>query len=135
LFDDLDTPCYTPSYYAWVIGVSAGGKYAANLRYAIAKQLVQLSMQFSTSTLEVIKKNKVALVRNTGTLPLADDISVNIIVPTLFRMIMTNDENLQILAVVALVNYTLKNVVMKNVVMAGGIIRRVVSFYLVKVQI
>ena len=25
LFDDLDTPCYTPSYYAWVIGVSIPG--------------------------------------------------------------------------------------------------------------
>eukprot|EP00943_MAST-04B_sp_MAST-4B-sp1_P003360 g3360.t1 len=107
---------------------NAGGKYAASLRYAIAKQLVQLSMQFSASTLEVIKKNKVAVVRNTGTVPLADDISINVIVPTLFRMVMTSDENLQILAVVALVNYTLKNVIMKNVVMSGGIVRRVVSF-------
>ena len=108
---------------------ASGGRYATRLKYSIAKQIVQLSMAFSHSTLRVIKKNKTLSVDDVGNSgPIADDVSVNIVVPTLFRMVMEDDENMQILATVSLVNYTLKNAIMKNAVMAGGILRRIVSF-------
>jgi hypothetical protein len=109
------------------------GKYGMRLKYSIAKQIVQFSMTFSASTLSIVNENKSISVRNeSNTGPLADDVSINIIIPTLFRLLIEDDENLQILATVSLVNYTLKNAVMKNVIMAGGILRRIIGFLVSK---
>ena len=55
-------------------------------------------------------------------------IAVNMLVPMISRLLYENDENLQVLSVCALVNYTHNNTPMKNMVMACGAVRKVSTF-------
>ena len=50
------------------------------------------------------------------------------VVPTLIKLLSDRDDNIKVLAVVALVNFTQNNNPMKNTVMAGGAARKVVLF-------
>ena len=58
----------------------------------------------------------------------ANDVSMNMLVPVLINLLYSQDENIKVLAVVSLVNYTNNHPTMKNIVMAGGGVRKVVSF-------
>ena len=76
------------------------------------------------------KSNRRALAdrQSFGTNQAADDVTVNMLVPMISRLLQENDENLQVLAVCALVNYTHNNTPMKNMVMACGAVRKVSTF-------
>jgi hypothetical protein len=94
------------------------------VRYTVCKELVRMSMD------QANKSNQRALAdrQSFGTNQAADDVAVNMLVPMISRLLYENDENLQVLAVCALVNYTHNNTPMKNMVMARGAVRKVSTF-------
>ncbi len=87
------------------------------LKYAVCKQLVTMSMEDLRTRLG---EEKVFIAAN--------DVSMNMLVPVLINLLYSQDENIKVLAVVSLVNYTNNHPTMKNVVMAGGGVRKVVTF-------
>lgn len=87
------------------------------LKYAVCKQFVTMSMNDLANRLS-----------DERVFVAADDVSMNMIVPVLINLLYSQDDNIKVLAVVSLVNYTNNHPAMKNVVMAGGGIRKVVTF-------
>ena len=99
-------------------GGGAGGAAtpsSSSLKYAVCKKLVEMSMVEDAE-----QKGSARAV--------TDDVSLNMVVPTLIKLLHDRDDNIKVLAVVALVNFTQNNNAMKNAVMAAGATRRVVQF-------
>jgi hypothetical protein len=90
------------------------------VRYTVGKELVTMSMAQA--------KQRTSNSHHLGSLQAADDVAVNMLVPIISRLLHETDENLQVLAVCALVNYTHNNTPMKNTVMASGAVRKVATF-------
>ncbi len=59
-----------------------------------------------------------------------DEVTLNMLIPVVTSLLRDHDENVQILAAAALVNYTHRHPAMKNAVMASGAVRRVVGLLL-----
>ena len=90
------------------------------VRYTVCKELVTMSMTQA--------KQRTSNNLQLGAVQAADDVAVNMLVPIISRLLHETDENLQVLAVCALVNYTHNNTPMKNTVMASGAVRKVATF-------
>jgi hypothetical protein len=96
---------------------SADSSENHKLKYAVCKQLVTMSV----TDLNVRLSEARVFVA-------ADDVSMNMVVPVLINLLYAKDDNIKVLAVVSLVNYTNNHPAMKNAVMAGGGVRKVVTF-------
>ncbi len=97
------------------------------VRYTVCKELVTMSMDQANRRTGSRRLGGGADHQNASLRP-ADDVAVNMLVPMISRLLHERDENLQVLAVCALVNYTHNNTPMKNTVMASGAVRKVATF-------
>lgn len=94
------------------------------VRYTVCKELVRMSMDQANKS----SQKSLALRQHLRNSENAGDVAVNMLVPMISRLLYENDENLQVLAVCALVNYTHNNTPMKNMVMACGAVKKVSTF-------
>ena len=78
------------------------GSEHPRLKYAVCKQLVTMSMEDLRTRLG---EDKVFIAAN--------DVSMNMLVPVLINLLYSQDENIKVLAVVSLVNYTNNHPTMK----------------------
>ena len=69
------------------------------LQHTICKQLYNISIKTSEQSSRLSKKDVLTITSN-------DDININIIVPLLVRLLQHKDENIHVLSIASLVNYT-----------------------------
>ena len=82
--------------------------------YAILKKMVKTSMGFMDN--------------NQSDGVIFDENAVSIIIPAIVDVLNVNDENLKVLAIVSLVNFTRSNPPIKSLVASGGALRSVIRF-------
>jgi len=102
-------------------GRTKATRNSPRIQHCICKQLYNMSLRNSEQASKMSTRDLVSVTSN-------DDISINVVVPLLVRLLQHKDESVHVLAVASLVNYTLNNPIMKNLVMAGMAARTATSF-------